>query len=297
MQFEKYQHIERLGTTEVQNIEYGECYVFPKIDGTNASAWYDGVVCGGSRTRQLSLESDNAGFFAWLSEQENIKKFFNDFQDLRLFGEWLVPHSLKTYRKDTWRKFYVFDVVQGEGETARYLPYDEYKPILEQYGIEFIPPIVIIKNGSYEQFVNQLAKNVFLIEDGKGAGEGVVIKRYDYVNKYGRTTWAKIVTSEFKEKHVKEMGASEINGRKLVEEEIAQKFVTQALVEKEYSKIESENGWSSKLIPRLLNTVYYSLIKEDSWEFLKETNFPTVDYGRLKHFVFAEVKQKKAELF
>lgn len=297
MTFEKYQHIERLGTSEVQDIEYGECYVFPKIDGTNASAWFDGVLHGGSRTRELSLESDNAGFFRWLINDERFSKFFNDNPDLRLFGEWLVPHSLKTYRGDTWRKFYVFDVVRGEGDNAKHIHYNEYKPLLEQYGIDYIPPIAIIKNGSYEQFVEQLAKNVFLIEDGKGAGEGVVIKRYDYVNKFGRTTWAKIVTSEFKEKHAKEMGASEIKGRKLVEEEIAKKYVTDALVEKEFSKIESESGWSSKLIPRLLNVVYYSVIKEDSWEFLKEFNFPVVDYGRLRHFIFAEVKQKKAELF
>ena len=33
MNFRKYQHIERFGTTEVQDIEIGECYIFPKIDG------------------------------------------------------------------------------------------------------------------------------------------------------------------------------------------------------------------------------------------------------------------------
>ena len=36
-EFKKYQHVERLGTSEVQGIENGMCYVFPKIDGTNAS--------------------------------------------------------------------------------------------------------------------------------------------------------------------------------------------------------------------------------------------------------------------
>ena len=37
MEFKKYQHIERLGTLEVEGIELGTCYVFPKIDGTNGS--------------------------------------------------------------------------------------------------------------------------------------------------------------------------------------------------------------------------------------------------------------------
>jgi hypothetical protein len=29
-EFRKYQHLERFGTSEVQNIELGDCYVFPK---------------------------------------------------------------------------------------------------------------------------------------------------------------------------------------------------------------------------------------------------------------------------
>ena len=65
MKFRKYQHIERFGTTEVSQIEFGECFIFPKIDGTNASVWLDdGEICAGSRQRQLSIEADNAGFYA-----------------------------------------------------------------------------------------------------------------------------------------------------------------------------------------------------------------------------------------
>ena len=43
MEFLKYQHVERVGTSEVENIELGTCYVFPKIDGTNASIWIAGL--------------------------------------------------------------------------------------------------------------------------------------------------------------------------------------------------------------------------------------------------------------
>jgi len=60
MEFKKYQHVERLGTSEVSNIMVGDVYVFPKIDGTNASVWLDGRgnICAGSRTRTLSLEKE-----------------------------------------------------------------------------------------------------------------------------------------------------------------------------------------------------------------------------------------------
>ena len=122
--FKEYQHLERFGTTEVAQIELGECYIFPKIDGTNASVWLlNGELQAGSRTRHLTLEKDNAGFLAWAKEQTNLIEYLKENPLLRLYGEWLVPHSLKTYRESAWRKFYVFDVY--DDETKTHLPYSE----------------------------------------------------------------------------------------------------------------------------------------------------------------------------
>ncbi len=302
MEFRKYQHLERFGTSEVENINFGKCYIFPKIDGTNASVWLDkdGVVQAGSRNRHLTLENDNAGFYNWAIQQKNIEQFLKDFPYLRLYGEWLVPHSIKTYREDAWRKFYVFDVAelrQGSEELI-YMPYESYKPVLEQYGIDYIPAMTTITNAGYETLIQELAKNVFLIEDGKGAGEGIVIKNYDFKNRYGRNTFAKIVTSEFKEKHSKVMGATHKDDKDVVEEKIADQFVTVALIEKTKSKIETEmQGWTSKAIPRLLNTVYYDVVREDMWEILKQFKEPTINFRTLKHFVTTEIKRKSPQLF
>lgn len=306
MEFIKYSHLERFGSTEVKNIELGECYVFPKIDGTNASLWIsDGKLQAGSRTRHLTLEKDNAGFLAWALQQKNIIDYLTENPTHRLYGEWLVPHSLKTYRESAWRKFYVFDVaiakqsedILHEGDDKfKFLHYQVYKPLLESHGIDYIPPISIITNANYEQLVNQLMKNVFLIEDGKGQGEGIVLKNYDFRNTYNRQTWAKIVTSEFKEVHAKTMGASEMNGIKMVECEIVDKFVTKALCDKVYSKI-ALTGCGSKNIPQLLNTVYYDLIKEDAWEFVKEHRNPSINFSILQHFTFKKVKESLPHLF
>ena len=74
-EFKKYMHIERFGTDEVQGIELGDCYVFPKLDGTNASLWSeDGKIQAGSRKRHLSIDADNAGFFEWAKEQEQTEE-------------------------------------------------------------------------------------------------------------------------------------------------------------------------------------------------------------------------------
>ncbi len=304
MEFKKYQHIERFGTTEVKDVSDGTCYVFPKIDGTNASIWLgdDGVIQAGSRNRTLELgKKDNAGFYDWVLQQENLVEYFEKWPTSRLFGEWLVPHSLKTYRDDAWRKFYVFDACSNSydgSDGVDYIPYKDYQPVLEEFDIDYIPPICVIVKGTYQMFVDCLPLNNFLIKDGEGAGEGIVIKNYDYQNKYGRTTWAKIVTSEFKEKNHKEMGAPLKVGGTLVEELIANKYVTKGRCEKIKAKIENEGeGFRSKDIPRLLNTVYYDIVNEESWEIVKEFKKPTINYRTLQHFVFNKTKEFNPELF
>ena len=296
MSFLKYQHLERYGNTEVEGIEVGTCYVFPKLDGTNASVWFEhGTLRCGSRNRELSPDNDNADFMNAMMVDKAIISFLYNEPDLVLYGEWLVPHTLKTYNDDAWRKFYVFDVFDRKKE--RLLSYDEYSEGLIAAGINVIAPIAIIKNGSIDHFTECLSKAHYLVKDGEGAGEGVVIKNYDYKNKYGRQTWAKIVTNEFKAKHHIAMGAPVIGGE-IVEEKIAAKYVTQALVDKVEAKIVNEmGGWSSKYIPRLINTVWYDVVTEETWNFVKEFKNPKIDFKVLSHYVTAKIKELKKELF
>ena len=300
MEFKRYQHIERFGTTEVEGIEIGTCYVFPKIDGTNSSVWLNnGVIEGGSRNRALTVENDNAGFYAAALADERIRKYLEKHPTHRLFGEWLVPHSLKTYRDDAWRKFYIFDVcVDADNETGlEYLPYEIYKPLLDEFGLDYLAPLKVIKNGTLEDFLWCCENNDCLIKDGAGAGEGVVIKNYDFYNKYRRQTWAKIVRSELKEKHRKEMGAP-VKDNRLVEEDIVENYVTRAFVEKEWAKIKTENdGWTSKMIPQLLGRVFHELICEEIWNILKEFKNPTVNFKILNTFTITKIKKVMPEIF
>jgi hypothetical protein len=275
--------------------------VFPKLDGTNGSVWLDPSkpfgekFCCGSRNRELSLDNDNAGFMKAMFDDDAVVPYIYQNPSHVLYGEWLVPHTLKTYNDDAWRKFYVFDVYDRNKE--RLLSYDEYSEGLVAAGINVIAPIAIIKNGSIDHFTECLSKAHYLVKDGEGSGEGVVIKNYDYTNKYGRQTWAKIVTNEFKAKHHIAMGAPVV-GCEIVEEKIAARYVTQALVDKVEAKIVNEmDGWSSKYIPRLIHTVYYDLVTEETWNFVKEFKNPKVDFKVLSHYVTAKIKELKKELF
>lgn len=293
--FKPYQHLEKLNTVETQGISDGECYVFPKIDGTNGSIWLeDNEICCGSRTRKLSIEHDNAGFCSYILQQENIKEFFKDYPDVVLYGEWLVKHSLKTYRDSAWRKFYVFDVRIDDA----YLLYTDYSVLLEKYNIDFIPVLCKVKNPIDETLFNLLETNTYLIKDNEGVGEGIVVKNYNYVNKFGRITWAKIVRNEFKDKHRSNLTfkVRDIKNKLSVEQKIVDKYLTESLIEKEYSKI-ALNGWSSKDIPKLIGILFYTLIKEDSFNFVKEFKNPIIDFKELNKLVTQRIKEVKSELF
>lgn len=292
MEFKKYQHIERLGTTEVNGITVGECCVFPKIDGTNSSVWLDseGDLQAGSRKRHLTLDFDNAGFFKAIKDDERIKAYLKENPTHTLYGEFLVPHSLKTYTQNARRKFYVFDVCTFDGDEVNYIHYDNYVQELEKHNIDYVPLIAKVVDGDNEKFYNLLEHNTFLIEDGKGIGEGIVIKNYLFVNKFGNKKFAKIVTNEFKTKHKKELGVPKTECNP-IEKRIAEQFVTQSLVEKEKAKIEVEQGgWSSKNISMLLGKVWYSVITEESWNIVKDFKKPTIDYKLLQKYISNQTK-------
>lgn len=297
MSFHKYMHLERLGTNEVDGIDVGTCYVFPKLDGTNASIWVDedGKLQAGSRNRQLSVGSDNAGFYNWVLENEDwFMGFFEDHPHVTLYGEWLVPHSLKTYRDDAWRRFYIFDVFNRNNGV--YMEYDRYKLALDDHGFDYLAPLAIVRNGDDETFEKCLEKNTHYIKEGCGTGEGVVIKNYSWENQYGRVVWAKLVTNAFKEVHHKEMGAPEV-GQQTLEEKIAEEFVTQHLVDKVHAKITLENGWSSKMIGKLLGVVWHDLVTEELWEITKRYKNPKIDFKRLQRYTTQRIKELKPELF
>lgn len=298
MKYRSYQHVERYNTDDTKGINKGKCYVFPKIDGTNGTVWCDdGTICAGNRKRKLSIADDNNGFCYKIVHDERFKKYFEKYPNHRLFGEWLTPHNVRSYKIDAWRKFYVFDVCIDDKETGKlkYLPYEFYKPFLEEFGIDYIPPIDIVYNGEYEDFTKLLDKNNFLIQEGRGTGEGIVIKNYEFKNYEGKSIWAKIVSSEFKNSKKMKKFLDE-NGVRMIEHDIVNRFVTIAFVEKEYAKI-AEDGWNSRKIPILLNTVYHELITEEMWNILKKFHYPVIDFRTLRMCCDQQVKLAMPQLF
>ncbi len=83
------------------------CVISEKIDGTNAQVHVldDGTVLAGSRTRYLTLESDNFGFAAWVKENESELRGLGPG---RHYGEWWGKGIQRGYGLDH-RRFSLFN--------------------------------------------------------------------------------------------------------------------------------------------------------------------------------------------
>lgn len=332
--FRKYDHIERLGHRNVAEIEMGLVHVFPKLDGTNASLWIDdeGTFQTASRRRIITAGDDNAGFAAWFDAegQQMFEEILFAHREWIIYGEWMVPHTLKTYREEIWRKFWVFDVY--DRERGSYVPYEEYEPILRtgvrtdtdgvEHGIDIIEPLCTIQNPSHEQLAAQVETNTYLIAEGAGLGEGVVVKNYAW-RRHGHP-WAKVVRNVFKEEAARAFGHAEKSGKFQVELAIAEEFVTPELVGKTRAKVlldvyndlitaktdglESspqhpdfqpymEANYRSRVIPQLLGRVWHDLIDEDMWAILKRHKNASIDFKKLQGRVTLATKALAEDLF
>jgi hypothetical protein len=294
MPFRKYDHVERLSSDEIDGLLIGSCYIQPKIDGANCSAWFDETGIGVASHTQfmgtLDTVSDDAlmGFGGWTkANREKFEKYFALHPTYTLYAEWLVPHSLKTYRKDAWRNMYVYDVL--DNATGKYIPFDDYKVDVEGVGFVLIPVLAILKNATEMDIRQYLEKNTYLIEDNCGVGEGVVIKNYAYENRFGRQPWGKIVRNEFKEQNLAAFGAG-ITEYVSTESKFAQLYITEGRLEKVKAKMRETGEMGSKRIGEYFERTWNDVFVE-LWDYCKKEKNPTIDFRNLNQHVVAKIKE------
>ena len=297
MQYKSYQHIEKLGNKEVEGILKGKCSIQPKIDGTNGVVWLgdDGIIHAGSRRRDLTLDNDNAGFYNTVIKDDNIRKYLLDHKDHYLYGEWLVPHTIRYYHPESWKHFYVFDIFSYD---RGYIPYDEYSKELDKYGISYIPEIISIDNPTMEDLTKYLKETKYLIPEDK-MSEGIIIKNYEYRNQYGRCTYAKIVAEEFfNTKSILRMKNHEAKD-KTSEKDIVTMMLSEPLIRKEFAKIKLAypDARRQELIGRTLNTIFHVFIHEELLDYIEKKK-PLINFYYLKKECDERVKEVlRSELF
>jgi hypothetical protein len=264
MQFKKYPKIHALHKEECEGILLGKCYIQEKVDGANASIWLhaDGTVHYGSRNNDL-VEKGEAfnGFTDWITEHEHyLILLFSANPTMRLYGEWLVRHSI-LYDDMKYKNFYLFDVEIDDERQDIEMVYE----VSQKYGIPAVPLFDIIENPTLEQ-IQELAGKSMLGE----VGEGVVIKNLDFVNKFGDLEYGKYVTQGFKEENAITFGGNNKHSETYYETYYMNKFVTLERVKKLYHKIESIKGRPDmSSIPIIMNMVYHDIITEEGWTIAK----------------------------
>lgn len=315
MSYRSYNHVERHGNLLVHGLDAGRVHVFPKLDGTNAVVWLDdaGQAQCGSRNRQLVDGHDNHGFRAYVmgDDQRAVALRAALKPGLVYYGEWLVPHTIKGYRDDSWRRFWIFDVY--DRATHRYLPWDDYRDLLA--GVDVLAPIAVLTAPTSAQLIELAKTDRTLLREGE-MGEGIVLKNYAWADKFGHQPWAKIVNGEAMGKGKLKVGRTAGDVGASIEAAIAAKFVTAPFVAKTRAKCVAalaeqhgfdlaapdttllvETHYRGRLIPMLLGIVYSDLVREEMWAIVKEGKNPTIDFGLLNRVVVERTKALAPDLF
>jgi len=275
--FIKYPKIHTLGKDEVEGILSGTCFVLEKIDGANASVWIeDGKMMFGSRNVLLQGDKTSGfrGFIPHVISHEGINSLFEKNPNLRLYGEWLVKHSI-TYNEDYYNNFYVFDIL---GEDGVFKSTEEVSTICAEYGIKMPHVFARLQDpdvGAIKQFVGKTELG--------DHGEGVVIRNDDFINQYGDRVLAKMVTERFRESHALAFGGNCKHSDSYWEIYVVNKYATRARVEKVVNKIKDEQGRELELsdTPMVTGICYHDLISEECWEISKKV--PIIDFKKLKN--------------
>ena len=130
-----------------------------------------------------------------------------------------------------------------------------------------------------------------MMESGPFVGEGIVIKNYDFKNQFGRTCWAKLIRPEFKDDNNTLSNPNKIENRDGVEQLFVNEFFTSDQILKEKAKIANEKGsFENKDIPRLLNTAYYEILRDNLVDFVNKKN-PKIDFKSLRTRAFTEIRK------
>ena len=303
MKQKEYMSIKRVDEKVMDGFRKGDhIIVQEKIDGANFCIRYDAEtdsVMTFSRHNPLDAENTLRGAWDWAQtlEKEQIKAVLGN--TYALFGEWLVPHSIK-YPEEQYQKAFFFDIYDVEEE--KYLHQHQVKAIVEQLGLQYVP---VFFEGAFESW-EQI--NAFVGQTALGGelGEGVVVKNMDRLNDYKnkRPFYTKVVAAQFDEKRpMKKLTKEQMQKkqqkrqaemqRKEAKRGLVESIVTEARVTKLLHKMVDEGilpeNWNAEHMPiikkNISSAVYYDCLKEEA-EIMEQVG---KDFGGIAHSIANEI--------
>ena len=272
MEFKEYKKIYSLTNSdwefreETAGILEWTCYIQEKIDWANLSIWKkNGEIMVGSRRQDVS-----SGSFRWAVEycrsHKGIKSLLDTLEgdrainSVRLYGEWLVPHTITNYNSLSYNIFYMFDIEINNEK----MDIEKVENLAKQFDINFPTIFARIDSPPKEEIDKWVWQSTIWPK-----GEGVVIKNMTYVNKWWDNCYAKIVAPEFKEENAIVFGNHQKGD---VEMKLANKYCVVGRVRKVINKIEQERDVdiSKAHIKEIIGRMQHDIITEEAWNIQKE---------------------------
>lgn len=276
MSYKTYPKIHRLGKEETDGLLEQEIIVQEKVDGANISIFeHEGKVRCGTRTRMLPEDESFNGFQEAVRSNLNLAMYFSRNPDHILYGEWLVKHTI-TYNEEAYKKIYLFDIY--DTATGNWLPQEEVKEEAEFLGLEY--PHIFFKGKATEEQIKEFVGKSMIAP----AGEGVVLKNPDFINKFGDHAYAKVVHEKFKESNAIVFGGNNKHSESYWEMYVVNKYCTTARVRKIMQKLQAETDRRLDMehTSRVAGTCYHDMIQEEAWEIVKKV--PKLDFKKLQSF-------------
>lgn len=275
MTYKTYPKIHRLGKEETDNILDWELIVQEKVDGANVSIfWHEGEVRCGTRTRMLPKDESFRGFQEAVNANSKIADFLKENNDLILYGEWLVKHTI-TYPDEAYEKIYLFDVYSTILD--EWYDQESVQEIAENLELQY-PHIFATGKLTAEEINEFVGKSAIA-----PAGEGVVLKAKDFVNKFGDHCYAKVVHQKFKESNAIVFGGNNKHSDTYWEMYVVNKYCTTGRVQKIIQKLQSQTDerLDLKHTSQVAGTCYHDMITEEIWEITKKV--PALDFKKLRN--------------
>ena len=280
MKWKKYTKIKALGTDETEEIFEGVCVVQEKIDGGNFSFYVENnKLIVASRNMIMTDKIDPKGWEAIPVVTEAFEKYPELFNPNYLYvGESLQKHTISY---DSIPGFVGYDI--WNEETESFLHWKDSKGIFESFGLEFIH-VHFERDGS-EITIEELEECIKHSSYKEGDAEGIVIKNYSKLNKYGNPLFGKIVTDDFKEQNravFKGTNQPPKEGNSTII--IASTYSTEARIEKTIHKLVDEGTvLDMSMIPVLFNAVAEDIFEENAVEIYH--TFDKIDFKHLRGIV------------
>lgn len=298
MEFKKYLHIERLSNAAVDGILDGHVYVTPKIDGTNACFWFDDASQAfrtGSRTREVSVDDDNANFARFVAESMDdymirMRAMATSCPNLVFYGEWLggvsfdgtsrmkFVGSIKDYVEGG---FFLFDIF--DSDTLAYVPRSSWQ--WGELGDDHVVPVLAELDSPSADDITAIVESNHYNLPANVVGEGVVIKNYDYHDAFGNFQEAKVVRAEYKERKARPKRVYTASDTVV---EFLDAYDTAAFLDKCANKVcqaceaDSFDTTNKKMMGMMMSLSFNDLVEENVIDYVKRHKAATIDFGALR---------------